>query len=156
MNINSKKGAGLINFYLASNSIIYLLLCPRSNVRYSQGTRINTEVDFPDQTSLGPKVLNLTVLFQLCVNSAFLLTCRHYLLLFVSKVSLFFFTAILTKPCSKTYKAQRESWKGDNGLVRVNQNIWQTAVGKILSRLLRCNILDSLFFLPKKGYKTQC
>lgn len=50
-NINSKKEAGLINFYLASNNIMNLLSYSRSKVSYSQGTKINTEVDFPDQTS---------------------------------------------------------------------------------------------------------
>ena len=53
-NINNKKGAELINFYLVSNNaMLYLLSIPR-------GIEINTEIEFPDQPSLGPKVLHLT------------------------------------------------------------------------------------------------
>lgn len=88
-NINSRKGAELINFYLASNNVVfYLLSYPRNSVPYSQGTKINTEVDFPNQISLGPKALNYTVLFQLYVKTIFILTFRQYLSLFVCIVSL--------------------------------------------------------------------
>lgn len=54
-NMNNRKRAELINFYLASNNVMYLLSYPRNNVPYSQGTKINTEIEFPDQLSLGPK-----------------------------------------------------------------------------------------------------
>lgn len=53
--MNNRKRAELINFYLASNNVMYLLSYPRNNVPYSQGTKINTEIEFPDQLSLGPK-----------------------------------------------------------------------------------------------------
>lgn len=89
--MNNRKRAELINFYLASNNVMYLLSYPRNNVPYSQGTKINTEIEFPDQLSLGPKVLNLTVHFQLYVKTIFILPFRHHLLLCVFIASLPFY-----------------------------------------------------------------
>lgn len=72
-NINCRKGAELINFYLANSNMLYPLSYPRNNVPYSQGTNVNTETEFPDQLSLGPKALNLRVHFQLYVKTVVIL-----------------------------------------------------------------------------------
>lgn len=104
-NMNNRKRAELIHFYLAGNNAMSLLSSSRNNVPYSQGTKINTEIEFPDQLSLGPKVLNLTVHFQLYVKTIFILSFRHHLLLCFYSISSFL-PPLLTKSCSQVCKAQ--------------------------------------------------
>lgn len=58
---------------------------------------------------------------------------------------------LLTKLCLRYIQQSRESQKSEDSMVKVIQLIWQTAAGKMLLRLARCYILDTLFSIPNKG-----